>query len=58
MAEKTFFDIFKRYAPTAEKRAVLADAVFARNPKKIMGDEKSWELELNFPRHVDAELLY
>ena len=58
MAEKTFFDIFKRYAPTAEKRAALADAVFVRNPKKIMGDEKSWELELNFPRHVDAELLY
>ena len=56
--KRTFFDIFKRYVPSEEKREALADAVFVRGPKKVQGDDLRWEAELYFPHHVDAELLY
>ncbi len=53
-----FFDIFKRYTPSEEKRAVLCRGEFIRPPHKVGGDPLCWEAELSFPRHVDAELLY
>ena len=58
MEQKTFLEIFKLYEPSAEKRAVLTDAVLTRRPKRIADDGKSWEVELTLPYHVDAELLY
>ncbi len=55
---KTFLDIFKRYTPSEDKRAALRDARVVRGPKKVQGDDLRWEVELYFPHHVDAELLY
>ncbi len=56
--QKRFFDIFKQYAPSEEKRAALCQGVFVRPPHKVGGDPLRWEAELSFPEHVDAELLY
>ncbi|MBR2930686.1 MAG: PolC-type DNA polymerase III [Clostridia bacterium] len=58
MAErKTFFDVFTRYQPTEEKRALLLRATevkfkYSREP------QLRFEIELFFPFHEDAELIY
>ena len=58
MAErKTFFDVFTRYNPSEEKRAVLlraTDAKFRYKKEPVM----QVEVELFFPFHEDAELIY
>ena len=55
-AEKGFFDIFRRYSPEEEKRAVLLRArSFRYTWEKETGRV---EVFLDFDRHVDAELLY
>ncbi len=54
--EKGFFDVFKRYAPSEEKRELLLRAHspqfrYAKNPIRV-------EVELSFGSHEDAELIY
>ena len=54
--EKKFFDVFSRYNPTPEKRALLERATsarfrYTREPMRV-------EVELDFPCHEDAELIY
>ncbi len=56
MASKGFFEVFTRYEPTADKRALLdsgRDAVFKykKNPLAV-------EVEMTFDRHWDAETIY
>ncbi len=56
MAEKRFFDVFTRYAPSREKRELLESAFDAKfryslKPMRV-------EMDLSFNSHVDAELLY
>ena len=56
MAEKSFFDVFLRYKPDPEKRALLnrgKDAKFryTKDPMRV-------EVELSFDMHEDAELIY
>ncbi len=53
---RRFFDVFGRYSPTEEKRALLLrghSAVFrySKNPMRV-------EVELTFDSHEDAELIY
>ena len=55
-SEKNFFDVFKRYNPTEEKRALLLRAHdtkfrYTKAPMRV-------ETELSFDSHEDAELLY
>ena len=54
--EKGFFDVFKRYAPSVEKRELLLRAHsakfrYSQNPIRV-------EVELSFDSHEDAELIY
>lgn len=56
MDNKGFFDVFTRYKPDGEKRALLESATgasfkYKKNPFIV-------EVELNFDRHQPAELLY
>ena len=56
MNEKNFFEVFKRYSPSEEKRALLLRAHsnvyrYSRNPMRV-------EVELSFDSHEDAELIY
>ena len=56
MEKRGFFDIFKRYAPTAEKRQLLESAYDAKykyttNPMRV-------EIDLYFERHYDAATIY
>ena len=56
MDQRRFFDIFKRYSPTGEKRALLESAHgekfrYRQNPMQV-------EVELSFDRHYPADLLY
>ena len=56
MAEKKFLEIFQRYNPTKDKRALLESAVstkvkYQREPMRV-------EVELSFDAHVEAELIY
>ena len=56
-ARKSFFDVFTRYQPTEEKRALLlraTDAKFRYKKEPVM----QVEVELYFPFHEDAELIY
>ncbi len=58
MAErKTFFDVFTRYQPTEEKRALLLRATDARFRYK-KEPTMQVEVELFFPFHEDAEKIY
>ncbi len=57
MQEKKFFDVFGRYSPTEEKRALLmrgknAKFRYMREPMMRV------EVELDFDAHESAELLY
>ncbi|MBR7116946.1 MAG: PolC-type DNA polymerase III [Clostridia bacterium] len=55
--KKTFFDVFTRYKPSEEKRSLLLraeDARFRYKKEPVM----QVEVELYFPFHEDAELLY
>ncbi|MBQ7333162.1 MAG: PHP domain-containing protein, partial [Clostridia bacterium] len=54
--QKNFFDVFARYKPTEEKRALLergknAKFRYVKEPMRV-------EVELDFDAHEDAELLY
>ncbi len=56
MADKNFFDVFLRYKPDEEKKALLnrgKDAKFryTKDPMRV-------EVELSFDSHEDAELIY
>ena len=56
MQEKSFFDVFKRYAPEENKRSLLLRAHsckfrYTQNPMRV-------EVEMSFDSHEDAELLY
>ncbi len=56
MQEKRFFDVFGRYSPAADKRALLergknATFRYSRDPMRV-------EVNLSFDKHEDAELLY
>ncbi len=55
-SEKKFFDVFTRYAPSDEKRALLLRAHSAKF--KYAKDPMRVEIELSFDAHEDAELLY
>ncbi len=57
MAQKTFFDVFTRYKPSEDKRALLLraeDASFRYRKEPVM----QVEVDLYFPYHEDAEKLY
>ena len=54
--KKRFFDVFGRYKPTEEKRALLERATDAKF--KYAKDPMRVEVELFFPSHEDAELIY
>ena len=54
--EKGFFDVFSKYNPTPEKRAMLEgghNAIFryAKDPMRV-------EVHLTFDKHEEAELIY
>ena len=54
--EKGFFEVFSKYDPTPEKRAMLErghSAIFryAKNPMRV-------EVQLTFDKHEDPELIY
>ena len=54
--EKNFFDVFSRYKPTEDKRALLergknAKFRYIKEPMRV-------EVELDFDAHEDAELIY
>ena len=54
--EKGFFDVFKKYIPSSEKRELLLRAHsakfrYSQNPIRV-------EVELSFNSHEDAELIY
>ena len=56
MAEKKFLDVFTRYKPTKEKRALLDSAVsasfrYTKEPMRV-------EVDLTFDSHKEAELIY
>ena len=56
MAERSFLEVFKRYTPSEEKRALLErarNAIFrySKDPMRV-------EVELFFDSHEDAEALY
>ncbi len=56
MQEKKFFDVFGRYRPSEEKRALLERG---RNAKfRYSKDPMRVEVELDFDGHEDAETLY
>ena len=56
MAEKKFLEVFSRYNPTKEKRALLESA---ENVKiKYIKEPMRVEVELSFSEHKDAELIY
>ncbi len=58
MAErKTFFDVFTRYQPSDDKRALLLRATDARF-RYVREPAMRIEVELFFDRHEDAEKLY
>ena len=55
-SEKGFFDVFKRYTPSSEKRELLLRAHsakfrYSQSPIRV-------EVELSFDYHEDAELIY
>ena len=54
--EKTFLDIFSKYAPDDTKRALLLRALSTK--VRYAREAKIAEVELSFPSHEDAELLY
>ena len=54
--EKKFFDVFARYKPSAEKKALLerghtASFRYTKEPMRV-------EVDLSFDSHEDAELIY
>ena len=54
--EKKFFDVFARYKPSAEKKALLerghtARFRYTKEPMRV-------EVDLSFDSHEDAELIY
>jgi len=56
MENRRFFDIFKRYSPKEDKRALLLSAHsekyrYKQNPMQV-------EVELSFDSHVPADMLY
>ena len=56
MAEKSFLEIFQRYNPTKDKRALLESVVGTK--VKYQKEPMRVEVELSFSAHVDAELIY
>ncbi len=54
--DKRFFDIFKRYNPTDEKRVALEGARVITY--KHDSQNKIFEIQLAFERHEDPELIY
>ena len=57
MESKGFFDVFKKYTPSTEKRKMLeraTDAKFRYKKEPTM----QVEVELTFPTHEDSELIY
>ena len=56
MDQRRFFDIFKKYSPSKEKREVLESAFgekfrYRQNPMQV-------EVELSFDRHYPADIFY
>ena len=56
MADKSFLEVFSRYAPTKDKRALLESATEAK--VKYAKEDRIVEVDLYFGSHVDAELIY
>ena len=59
--EISFFDIFKRYDPDADKRALLMRAHCTRRDFRFTSKDNPplrVEIDLHFDEHEDAELLY
>ncbi len=56
MADKSFFDVFLRYKPNEDKRALLNRAHDARF--RYTKEPMRVEVELSFDAHEDAELIY
>ena len=54
--EKKFFDVFSRYKPSAEKKALLERGHSARF--RYTKDPMRVEVDLSFDAHEDAELIY
>ena len=54
--EKKFFDVFARYKPSAEKKALLERGHSARF--RYTKDPMRVEVDLSFDSHEDAELIY
>ena len=54
--DKKFFDVFARYNPSAEKRALLERGHSARF--RYSKDPMRVEVDLSFDSHEDAELIY
>ena len=54
--EKRFFDVFSRYKPSDEKKALLERAHSARF--RYTKEPMRVEVELSFDSHEDAELIY
>ena len=54
--EKKFFDVFARYKPSAEKKALLERGHSARF--RYTKDPMRVEVDLSFDTHEDAELIY
>ena len=54
--EKNFFDIFSKYKPSEEKRALLSRGHSLR--LRVAKDPMRVELDLSFASHEDAELIY
>ena len=54
--DKKFFDVFARYKPSAEKRALLERGHSARF--RYSKDPMRVEVDLSFDSHEDAELIY
>ena len=54
--EKRFFDVFSRYKPQEEKRALLERGYNARF--RYTKDPMRVEVDLSFDSHEDAELIY
>ena len=56
MQTKGFFDVFTRYAPSKDKRQLLESATDAKF--RYIKEPMRVEVELNFAKHCDAEILY
>ena len=55
---KNFFDVFRRYEPTPDKRKILSEGTLPCDPRAVDAERLCWEIDIDFSNHVDAEILY